>query len=278
MDFELADYSSVTEAPGVRVTPEAASMLYTRYDFAARFCPGKRVLEVGCGCGMGLGYLAQNARTLVGGDFMESLLRRADFHYQGRVPLVQLNAQTLPFKDESFDVVILFEAIYYLARPKDFLGECRRVLHSDGVLLICLPNKEWEGFNPSPQSTQYFSAGELQALFSSCRFDANLFGAFPSHPRTFWQRVSATVRKAAVRLHLIPKTMHGKEFLKRLFYGRLVELTQEIQKRGSEAESLIPLSPNGHMPKFKVLYALARPRCPGSPFPYSGSESICSSA
>lgn len=249
-------------------------MLYTRYAFAVGFCHGKEVLEVGCGCGMGLGYLGQNARRLVGGDFTESLLRRAHSHYGGRMLLVRLDAQALPFRNASFDVVILFEAIYYLPRPEDFLNECRRILRPGGVLLICLPNREWDRFNPSPWSTQYFSARELQVLLSNCSFAMDLFGAFRTRPRTFQQKISTAVRKTAVRLRVIPKTMRGKEFLKRLFYGRLVELTEEIKEGMAPAEPLIPLSPNGRTPEFKILYALARPQSSSSAIPNSGAQSI----
>ncbi len=248
-------------------------MLYTRYAFAVGFCHGKEVLEVGCGCGMGLGYMGQNARRLVGGDFTESLLMRARLHYGGRVLLVRLDAQALPFRNGSFDIVILFEAIYYLPRPEDFLNECSRILRPGGVLLICLPNREWEGFNPSPWSTQYFSARELQALLSDCGFAVDLFGALGSHPRSFQQKISAAARKTAVRLRVIPKTMRGKEFLKRLFYGQLVELTEEIEEGMAPAQPLIPLSPNGPMPEFKILYALARPRSPRSAILKPGSQS-----
>jgi len=248
-------------------------MLYTRYAFAVGFCHGKEVLEVGCGCGMGLGYLGQNARRLVGGDFTESLLRRAHAHYGGRVLLVRLDAQALPFRNESFDIVILFEAIYYLPRPEDFLTECKRILRPDGVLLLCLPNKEWEGFNPSPRSTQYFSARELQALLSNCSFAVDLLGAFRNYPRTLQQKISAAVRKTAVRLRVIPKTMRGKEFLKRLFYGQLVELTEEIEEGTASAQPLMPLSTDGPMPEFKILYVLARPRSPRSAILKPGSQS-----
>ena len=63
----LSDYSPVTEKAGDWVTPEALSMVYTRYRFAADLCRGRRVLEVGCGPGVGLGYLGQHAAAIVGG-------------------------------------------------------------------------------------------------------------------------------------------------------------------------------------------------------------------
>jgi len=41
----------------------------------------------------------------------------------------------LPFRDESLDVVIMFEAIYYFLRADRVLGECRRVLRYNGFVV-----------------------------------------------------------------------------------------------------------------------------------------------
>ena len=254
----MIDYSTVTEAPGIQVTREAAAMLHTRYSCGSRLCRGKDVLELGCGTGMGLGLLARSARRLVGGDYTQPLLSRAHGHYQGRVPLLRLDAQVLPFTESCFDLVILFEAIYYLARPSDFLNECHRVLRPDGVLLLCSANREWEGFIPSPHSTRYFSAVELRQLLSLCGFQGDVYGAFQTSPRTFRQKLAARVRKAALRLHLIPKTMKGKEILKHLFYGQLVELPHELEDEMPGVETPVFLAPNGPVTGYKVLYAVGR--------------------
>lgn len=178
------DYGSVTEQPGIKVTVEARAMLHTRYAYAARFCDGKDVLEVGCGAGMGAGLLAKGARLMVGGDFSDSLLRQAHRHYRDRIPFVRLDAHCLPFGDASLDVVILFEAIYYLRSPTHFLRECFRVLRSGGTLLLCSVNKEWPGFNPSPFSRNYVSAKELRQLLIDNHFEAESYGAFPFAPAT----------------------------------------------------------------------------------------------
>ncbi len=241
-------------------------MLYTRYRFAARFCEGKDVLEVGCATGMGLGYLARHARSVVGGDYTESLLRKAQSHYRGRLPLLRLNAHALPFRDASFDAVILFEAIYYLARPREFFAECRRILHPDGLLLLCSVNQAWEGFQPSPFSTRYFSAGELSAMLLDGGFQAEIFSAFSADPASLSQKVVAAARKAAVRLHLVPKTMHGKETLKKLFYGPLVELTEEIEDGIAPMEPLSPVSNGDGAYGQKVLYVLGRRIAAAPPF------------
>lgn len=62
----MSDFSSVTEVPGLRATDEQRSMLYTRYHLARTRSVGKDVLEVACGAGLGLGYLAETARSVTG--------------------------------------------------------------------------------------------------------------------------------------------------------------------------------------------------------------------
>jgi cyclopropane fatty-acyl-phospholipid synthase-like methyltransferase len=52
------EYIHVTEIPGNKASAEQIERLYHRYHFASAFCQGKEVLEVACGAGMGLGYLA----------------------------------------------------------------------------------------------------------------------------------------------------------------------------------------------------------------------------
>ena len=68
------DYGAVTEQVGDLISQEALSMVYSRYRFASQFCAGKRVLEVACGPGLGLGYLAKQATLVVGGDYTKSCL------------------------------------------------------------------------------------------------------------------------------------------------------------------------------------------------------------
>ncbi len=237
-------------------------MLYSRYAHAAALCAGKDVLEVACGPGMGLGLLASQARIVVGADYTESLLRKAHTYYRDTVPLVRLDAHALPFKDSRFDVIVLFEAIYYLRDPDLFLSDCHRVLKPGGTLLVCSANKEWSGFNPSPYSTQYFSARELQELLLESQFDCQILGAFPGTASTASQKLVARIRKQAVRLNLIPKTMRGKEALKRLFYGRLVDLGEAVSEGMAPVEPLVTIPSWESSSRYKVLYALAerRPR------------------
>ena len=174
----MEDYTTVTELPGQRATREELERLYHRYKFASKFCEDKDVLEVACGAGQGLGYLEKFANKVVGGDIDENNLRFAISHYEGRqnIEVKTLDAHQLPFEDKSFDVVILYEAIYYLPKPEEFLAESHRVLREGGVLLIATVNKDLYDFNPSPHTYKYYGVAELNELFARHGFETEFFG------------------------------------------------------------------------------------------------------
>lgn len=251
-----ADYREVTEVPGSNATAEQLSRLYTRYHMAAKFSVGKDVLEVACGPGFGLNYLARTAHRVVGGDYTQDLLVHAQRQPIRRVPVLRLDAHKLPFGINSFDVILLFEAIYYLTNPDTFLDECQRVLRPNGMVLICTANKEWPGFSPSPLSKRYFSASELFSMLSEKCFRVELFGAFPTKPTSIVGKVVELIRSAAVSLHLIPRTMQGKELLKRIFYGPLWKIKADIEEGMAKLAPLMTIPSDSPNRIYKVIFVI----------------------
>lgn len=253
------DYTIVTETPGTRASSEQITRLYTRYKFASLYCKDKDILEVACGTGIGLGYLAKIAKRVVGGDIDENNLKFARKHYKNRdnIEIKILDAHNLPFADETFDVVILYEAIYYLSTPAKFIIEAKRVLRKGGVLIISTANKDWSGFNPSSYSYKYFSAPELLNFFKSNRFsNIKLYGDSPVAEETVKNRVVSFIKKNAVALHLIPKTMKGKELLKRIVFGKLTTMPSEITDGLVEYSAPLPLENNVQVLDYKIIFAI----------------------
>lgn len=251
-------YSAVTEAPGSRVTPTQLSMLHTRYVTAYKYCHDKDVLEVGCGPGLGLGYLANCARTVIGGDYTISLVQAAQNHYGGRVGLLCLDAQVLPFRDHCFDVIILYEAIYYLPQPDLFLKECLRLLRNDGLLLLCCANQDCPEFVGSRFGVQYFSVPDLSDMLEKHGFDVELYGAFPLGQMSLKGKLISGIRRVASAASLIPGSLKGRELLKRVFYGKLLVLEKEITGEKTLTEPLVPIPKDFPDRDYKVLYAVAR--------------------
>jgi SAM-dependent methyltransferase len=98
-----------------------------------------RILDYGCGYGRTLAELSEAGyQKLAGVDFSEAMLARARISVT-RAGLVRNDGHTLPFKNESFDAVLLFAVltcIPYNDEQQLLLAEVKRVLRPGGLLYV----------------------------------------------------------------------------------------------------------------------------------------------
>jgi ubiquinone/menaquinone biosynthesis C-methylase UbiE len=125
-----------------------------RYRFAAPFSDGLKVLDVGCGTGYGTAILADTASRAVGVDSDPEAIHYADRTYRrGNLGFALADCRDLPFRNQSFELAVFFEVIEHIREQDQCLGEIRRVLSPDGILILSTPNalrstKEIEEANP----------------------------------------------------------------------------------------------------------------------------------
>lgn len=93
---------------------------------------GQRVLDLGCGTGALLRELAGGVRA-AGVDLSHGMLARAR---SAGAWLVAGDAESLPFRGGSFDVVITSSSFHFWPHPKRGLFEIRRVLRWHGRLIL----------------------------------------------------------------------------------------------------------------------------------------------
>lgn len=94
------------------------------------------ILDLGCGPGYWIHRsLLAHARQCVGVD---SSLTRLRLCTQG-IP-VCADARFLPFRNESFDAVVVIHALEYMPAAKTVLTEVWRVLKPGGVVFVCTKN------------------------------------------------------------------------------------------------------------------------------------------
>ena len=251
------DFSSVTELPQQGATPMQMSMLRTRYGWAAQYTADKDVLEVACGAGLGLGWLAERARRVSAGDVDEKNCRIARESHRGQanIRIQWMDALELPFQARSFDVALLFEAQYYLADLPRFLTEARRVLRPGGALLISTVNCEWSGFHPSFLHTRYWNAVELLQALEDAEFKTNLCAGFPESDHG--GGLPRRLKTLASHLGCIPRSMRAKSVLKRIFYGRLDRIPERLDCAGPP-EPMVPVAGGTDLTNYRTLYFEAR--------------------
>jgi ubiquinone/menaquinone biosynthesis C-methylase UbiE len=256
-----SQYSLITESPGIGATKEQMERLYQRYHFALSYASGKDVLEVACGTGIGLSYLALKARRVVGCDIDEKNLGLAKTYnrsYDGMIWIDLMDAHDLSYQDESFDLVLLYEAIYYLKEPEQFIKEARRVLRENGTLIICSVNKDWQDFHPSPYTWKYYSIPELHDLMRKYYRKVSVYGGFHVESFKIRDSVISLIKHLALRYHLIPGSLKARSYLKRIFIGKLMPLPSHIYEGMASYQVPIPIR-NDHINKdFKIIYYIAK--------------------
>lgn len=223
------NFVEVTELAGDEVSDEQVQRVCARYSWALSYVShNSDVLEIACGTGPGLGLLKSAARSLVAGDISDAILERARTHYGNRVDIRVMNAESLPFADHSLDVIIIFEALYYVPDAVRFARECARVLRPGGVVLVSNANKDLFDFNPSPHSHCYHGVVELGRLFGAHGFETHFWGDLPLATVSWRQKLLRPIKRTVVSLGLMPRSMAGKRLLKRLVFGEMRAFPAEI--------------------------------------------------
>jgi ubiquinone/menaquinone biosynthesis C-methylase UbiE len=106
---------------------------------------GLRVLEVACGRGGFLRDMAVAGACVTGCDFSFAALRVAATRLRigamhSSAALIQGDAQSLPFGNDSFDLVVSCETIEHLPDVGAAMKEMHRVTKPGGKLLLTTPN------------------------------------------------------------------------------------------------------------------------------------------
>jgi len=100
--------------------------------------PKERVLDVGCGTGELLKAVSQEFPKIemAGVDPSAQMLHVARQKLTDRVKLKKGWAETLPFQNKSFDVLVSCSAFHFCREPIQALKEFRRVLKPKGRMVI----------------------------------------------------------------------------------------------------------------------------------------------
>jgi ubiquinone/menaquinone biosynthesis C-methylase UbiE len=119
------------------------------YKIVLEFLPsvhGRRILEIACGRGGFSRLLGSKGASVTGADFSASAVAIAKERLlgqpalAGRVDYVQADAQNMPFKDNSFEIVISCETIEHVPDPRAAVREMYRVCKPGGTLYLTTPN------------------------------------------------------------------------------------------------------------------------------------------
>jgi len=105
---------------------------------------GKHLLEVGCGIGTDLVQISRTGVHVTGMDISPKsvMMARENLRlFQCEGVVIEGDAENIPYKDCSFDVVKSWGVIHHLANPDKAISEIHRVLKPNGEVCVMLYHK-----------------------------------------------------------------------------------------------------------------------------------------
>ena len=168
----------------------------TMYGLIRPVVKGKTVLELATGTGLIAKNIVNAAAHIEASDTSAEMIREAKRRtHSAKLYFSVQDMFCLPYADESFEVVIVSNALHIVPQPEKALAEIHRVLRDDGVLI-----------------TPTFTHAENSFFGNSKAFFLKLAG-FPLHSRwtseeylCFLQQNGWAVRKSDVLKASFPLT------------------------------------------------------------------------
>jgi len=98
------------------------------------------ILDIGCGMGHSLDYLNKFSNNLIGIDTDLTSLTYAKKTTQAKYLLSK--AEKMPFKDNTFDKIIIFNVLEHIKYDQEAIREMKRVTKDKAEILIWVPSLE----------------------------------------------------------------------------------------------------------------------------------------
>jgi SAM-dependent methyltransferase len=152
------------------------------YHLAAKFIDAAdQILEIGSGDGYGAFHLAKVGKSVIACDMDPDVLQESRHRYSApQLRFLASNALALPFRSETFDVVVAFQVIEHISEDQEFLYEVNRVLKPGGCFVLTTPNRESRlkpGQRPfNPHHVREYSSEQLQARLQCVFPDVEMRG------------------------------------------------------------------------------------------------------
>jgi ubiquinone/menaquinone biosynthesis C-methylase UbiE len=137
------DWDSRVEAWEEVAATDAFLELRDRIRREAAPRPGDRILDLGAGTGLVTLALAPHAESVTALDISAAMLERLQAHAATtgvtNIDVVAADMRSLPFEDETFDLVVSNYALHHLedTGKEIAVSEARRVLTPTGRLVVC---------------------------------------------------------------------------------------------------------------------------------------------
>ncbi len=191
------------------------------YEQAAALSKGKAVLDLGCNTGYGSEILFRQAKSTTAVDVSEKAIKKAKENYgKLAIDFRAIDGKSLPFEDNSFDVVVSCQVIEHIVDHSIYMKELMRVLENEGIVFFTTPNAHLrldEGMKPwNPFHVREYRHEELKSALHEYFPHIEIFGLKAQEPlysieanRLKNERANARIRAKGEDKKVPPKSLRS---------------------------------------------------------------------
>jgi 2-polyprenyl-3-methyl-5-hydroxy-6-metoxy-1,4-benzoquinol methylase len=220
----------------------------------------KRVLDVGCNHGSVEAMFHKQhpdavASTQIEGiDIASEAVEQAKELELTNCKFQSYDGNTIPFPDDTFDLVVLVEVIEHVVDKPALFHEIGRVLKPFGKLFVTTPNPQcwplrleslmsrtvrWAFRKDAHEKDEFVSHDELEAILKDAGFVSTREGSMYAHPRLYlqlfgWCLIPPMPSRLQYRYHKYSLTEVSKwklpRFLEKHFNWTLIGEMQKIAR------------------------------------------------
>lgn len=189
------------------------------------------ILDIGCGDG----FFSKNLSLQTSDANVVSCDIRKSMKGNSNLRLVICDAQHIPFKDKSFDKIVMLDVLEHMFNGKLACDEIYRVLVAGGRAYVATPNSYTTMLSPFKILAQrvdsyeghlhHFSLEELSNIFSGNKLRTlhfqydGFFALFSYYSFVYFVLKPLAKRKSATSSHNLSESRIGQGFLFQLLSG-----------------------------------------------------------
>ena len=170
-----------------------------RYAIVKDLVIGKDILDIACGEGYGSNLLSDYANSVIGIDISSEAVNHAASKYKkDNLRFQHGSTLFIDLPELSIDIVISFETIEHLVEHDTMLQQIKKILKTNGVLIISSPDKK--NYSDIPR---YVNPFHLKELYKS---------EFESLIKKYFDNTLMLFQKSAVASVITTGTVNSKIF------------------------------------------------------------------
>lgn len=206
---------------------------FQMYEFTKKFVSNKRVLDLGCNVGRGLGILSETSKQIVGLDINEEAVKIAkkNYRFNKKIKLLNGDIEKIDFSIGKFDIILIFQTIY-LVNVEKAIRNIKKLLNKNGQIIILSINPDRPDFNPAIYARKYHKIDELVNLLKKHGFKSFIYGSIHDDDMIYRGKLNKFIKIIRIifsKIKIIPKNYKIKKILKRVFYGKLLNIPNDIR-------------------------------------------------